>query len=130
MNNLERTIPVVLVVVFGILAILGLLFFPALADLLTSWASFLAAVALILGTLNLFGVHLTRVLRRNGYSALLIVSMLIVFLLAITDQLGITDRGVLFVFSRVQAPLEAAMASLLAFFLLFAAVRMLRRQKN
>jgi hypothetical protein len=89
----------------------------------------LAAVALVLGVLNLFVVHLLRI-RQNRYSLVLLLSMLAVFGLAVTDALGITNHSVTGVFNLVQAPLEAALASLLAFFLLFMGVRLLRRQRN
>jgi hypothetical protein len=130
MNNIERMAPVSLAIFFGLLAVLGLLFIPALANTLTGWASFLAAVALLLGILNLIGVHARRAISRNAYSVLLLLSMLAMFALAITDFIGATDQGVEFIFGRVLAPLEAAMASLLAFFLLFAGIRLLQRQRN
>ncbi|MGD8805706.1 MAG: hypothetical protein PVH65_07630, partial [Chloroflexota bacterium] len=78
----------------------------------------------------LLGVHARRIARGNPYSAALVLSMLLVFALAIGDFFGITDDGVGTVFEVVQAPLEMAMASLLAFFLLFAAFRMLQRQRT
>jgi hypothetical protein len=130
MNNIERIAPVSLAIMFGLLAVLGLLFIPALANTLTGWASFLAAVALLLGILNLIGVHARRAVKRNAYSVLLLLSMLAMFALAISDFIGATDQGVEFIFGRVLAPLEAAMASLLAFFLLFAGIRLLQRQRN
>src|SRR5690606_18651881 len=59
-------------------------------------------------------------------------SMLAVAALAITDSdaVNLTENGVGVVFNMVQAPLEAAVASLLAFFLLFAGFRLLKRQRN
>lgn len=132
MEMYKRTIPVALAIALGLLTLVGLLFVPAVGTVLVSWAAFLAAVALLLGVINLLGVHLRRTARGNLYSAALVLSMLIVFALAITDSdfLGFTDDGVGTVFEVVQAPLEMAMASLLAFFLLFAAFRMLQRQRT
>lgn len=131
---LKRGIPVVIAVFFGVLTLLGLLVpLPEISNRLLSWAGFLAAVALLLGVLNLFAVHATRLLReRNLYSGILILSMLTVAALAITDSatVNLTENGVGTVFNVVQAPLEAAVASLLAFFLLFAGFRLLKRQRN
>jgi len=130
MEMYKRTLPVALAIAFGLLTLLGLLFVPAVGDTLVSWAAFLAAVALILGVINLLGVHGRRLKKGNLYSGVLILSMVLVFALAITDLFGVTEDGVSTVFGIVQAPLEMAMASLLAFFLLFAGFRMLKRQRT
>ena len=130
MKNYRQTLPVVLAIAFGLLTLLGLLFVPTLAATMTGWASFLAAVALLLGVVNLLGVHARRLAGGNAYSGVLIVSMVAVFVLALTDFLGLTERGVNTIFELVQVPLEAAVASLLVFFLLFAGMRLLRRQQN
>jgi len=130
MEMYKRTLPVALAIAFGLLTLLGLLFVPAVGDTLVSWAAFLAAVALILGVINLLGVHGRRLRKGNLYSGVLILSMVLVFALAITDLFGVTEDGVSTVFGIVQAPLEMAMASLLAFFLLFAGFRMLKRQRT
>lgn len=119
-----------LAIAFGLLTLLGVLLIPPLGDLLTAWAVFLAAVALLLGAVNLFGIHIRRLSDGNLYSGVLVVSMLGVLALAVTDSLGLTENGVGTVFDNVQVPLEMAMASLLAFFLLFAAFRLLRRQRS
>ncbi|HSG15241.1 MAG TPA: hypothetical protein VLE70_02815 [Anaerolineae bacterium] len=130
MEIYKRTLPVALAIAFGLLTLAGLMFVPAVGDTLVSWAAFLAAVALILGVINLLGVHSRRLADGNLYSGLLVLSMLAVFGLAIADYFGFTDDAVGDVFRLVQAPLEMAMASLLAFFLLFAGVRMLKRQRS
>ena len=130
MEMYKRTLPVALAIAFGLLTLLGLLFVPAVGNTLVSWAAFLAAVALVLGVINLLGVHSRRLAEGNLYSGVLVLSMLAVFALAISDFFGFTDDGVGGVFETLQAPLEMAMASLLAFFLLFAGVRLLKRQRT
>lgn len=127
---LKRGIPVILAVGVGLFVFVSLLFAPALADLLLDWAGFLAAAALLLGILNLLSVHLRRSAKGNIYSIILVLSVLAVFGLAITDALGQTVQGVQTIFELVQIPLEAALASLLAFFLLFAGVRMMQDRRN
>ena len=130
MKEYRHTLPVALAVAFGFLTLVGLLFAPTIGDSLVSWATFLAAVALVLGIINLLSVHARRASAGNPYSAVLVISALIVFILALTDFLGLTEDGVKASFTLVQAPLEAAVAVLLAFFLLFSGYRLLRRQRS
>jgi hypothetical protein len=130
MNLIRTRLPLALAIAFGGATLLGILLVPGLGISLTAWASFLAAVALLLGVLNLLSVHARRVAEGNLYSGVLVVSMLIVYILAITDWLDLTEGGVRTIFDVVQVPLEAAMASMLAFFLLFSGFRLLQRQRS
>jgi hypothetical protein len=129
---LKRYLPVAVAIAFGLLLLLGLLLpVPALSSLLLNWAGFLAAVALILGVLNLLAVHIGRLYTgRNLYSGVLILSMVAVFGLAIADMLDVTEGAVTTAFNWIQAPLEAALASLMAFFLLLAGFRLFQRRRN
>lgn len=129
MNFVRFRLPVIVALLFGWATLFGLLLFPAAGNRLLEWGAFIAAVALILGVLNLMLVHLRRA-TQSGYSIVLLASMFIVFALAAADGLGLTDGGVNAVFLYILAPLEAAMASLLAFFLLFAGVRLLRQRRS
>jgi hypothetical protein len=128
MSFFKRGLPLTLAILFGLSVLVGMLALPPLADMLLNWAAFVAAAALILGILNLLAVHLGRARGGNGYSVLLVLSMLAMFTLTITDTMGLTDNSVEAVFNQLQAPLEAALASLVAFFLLFAGVRLLQRR--
>jgi hypothetical protein len=130
MNQFKHSLPLVLAYIFGLLAIVGLLFVPALAKTLTGWVGFLAAVALLIGILNLLSVHFRRLLQGNIYSIVLVISLLAIFGLGVTDYIEVTDDAVSTAFRNVQAPLEAALASMLAFFLLFAGVRVLQRRRS
>jgi hypothetical protein len=130
MNILRRGLPTAIAVIAGLLTLAGLLVFPALSTLLLEWAAFLAAAALVAGILNLLGIHLRRTAGGNIYSLVLVLGMLLVFGLAVSDALGLTNNGVSTVFNVVQAPLEAALASLLAFFLLFGGIRLWQRQRS
>lgn len=127
---LKRGIPVTIAVLVGLITLAAILLSSPVVDLLLNWAGFVAAAALILGILNLLSVHVRRTAGGNVYSLVLVLSMLATFALAITDAAGQTQGGVEAVFSVVQAPLEAALASLLAFFLLFAGVRMMRVRRS
>jgi hypothetical protein len=132
MRMIKRTLPLALAVAFGLLTLVGLLLpLPALTTILLDWVGFLAAVALVLGVLNLLAVHTQRTFKNNNlYSAVLIIAILAVFGLAVTDALGITTGGVATAFDWIQVPLETALASLMAFFLLFLGFHMLRRQRG
>ncbi len=129
---IKRGLPVFIAVFIGLLTLVGLVLpLPQLNTLLLSWASFLLSVALLVGVLNLFFVHTQRLLRqRNLYSGILMGSMLAVFGLAVTDMLSITSDGVNTVFNQIQFPLEAALASLMSFFLLMSGFQLLKRQRN
>lgn len=133
----RRGLPLVIATLFGLLTLFSLLFdLPEVSDLILGWAGFLVAVALLLGAINLLGVHVQRMVRQrpaggqNVYSAVLVISMLVVFGLGFADLLGLTDGGANQAFSLIQAPLEAAMASLLALFLLLSGIHLLRRQRT
>jgi hypothetical protein len=122
--------PLIIAVGFGLVTLLGLLFVPEIGSLLTGWAAFIAAAALLFGVLNLLLIHLQRFIKgRNLYSLALILSMMITFAAAYSDSLVGSDF-LNSIFRYILQPLEAALASLLAFFLLFAAARLLQRQQN
>lgn len=128
----KRGIPLFIAVSIGLLMLVGLLVpLPQITEILLGWATFIAAGALLLGVLNLFIVHSRRFFRdQNFYSGVLIVAMLAVLGLAVTDGIGITQGGVDEAFRLVQAPLEMAIASLLAFFLLTAGFLLMKRQRT
>ncbi len=132
----KRGLPLTIAILFGVLTLISLLFsIPEISSLILEWASFLAAIALLLGAINLFSVHAQRMGRQpvdgqNVYSSILVLSMLIVGGLGLTDVLGVTNNSMALVFNWVQAPLEAALASLLAFFLLLSGIRLLQRQRT
>ena len=130
--KLKQGFPLFIAILFGLITLLGLLFENAvISNLILQWTGLLAVAALLLGIVNLYAVHLQRLIKhRNPYSGILVLSLSLVFVLAITDNGGQTSGGVNQLFQWVQAPLEAALASLLAFFLLFAGFQLLRRQRS
>lgn len=133
MRRTNQLLPIAIALFFGWLTLLGLVFNlpPVVTNLTLGWAGLLVAFALVLGVLNLFVVHLNRTFRKgNLYSLVLILSMAAVFTIAVLDRMGITEDGMTYYFDWVQAPLEAALASLLAFFLLFAGFQLMKRQRT
>lgn len=129
--KLKQSIAVFIAIFFGLVTLVALLFnVSGISTVILGWASFLAAVALVLGVLNLLLVHLTRLFKeRNLYSGVLVLGLLAVFGMAILDELNGSDN-VSLMFNWVQAPLEAALASLLVVFLLLAGVQLLKRQRT
>ena len=130
MSFLKQGLPLIVALGFGLSTLLGLLFVPSLAHTLLGWGTLLAVVALLFGVLNLFFVHAGRLFRGNLYSGVLVLSMLAVFVLAVLDGLELTQGAADMAFHWAQAPIEATLAALLAFFLLFAAARLLHRRPN
>jgi len=133
MSRIKQLLPVVIALFFGWLTLLGLVFDlpPVVTNLVLGWAGLLVAFALVLGVLNLFVVHVNRVIKKgNLYSLVLIISMLAVFVVALLDRRGVTEDGLTHYFDWIQAPLEAALASLMAFFLLFAGFQLIKRQRT
>lgn len=134
---LRRGLPLVIAVLFGILTFVSLLFtLPEVSNIILGWAAFLAGMALFLGVVNLLAVHTNRFLRNrpfgggNLYSGVLAISWVVVFGLGIADLFGWTNNGMEQAFQWVQAPLEAALASLLAFFLILSGIRMLQGRRT
>ncbi|MCB8976830.1 MAG: hypothetical protein H6657_05325 [Ardenticatenaceae bacterium] len=129
--KLKQSIAVFTAVFFGLLTLVALLFnVRGLSSVILGWVSFLAAIALILGVLNLLLVHLNRLIKeQNLYSGVLVLGVLGVFAAAVLDGLS-GSNSVDTIFSWIQAPLEAALASLLAVFLLLAGVQLLKRQRT
>ena len=102
----------------------------AIGRSLVAWVSILAAVAFVLGLLNLARVHGSRVLRgRSGwpYSLALLGSLLVTLLLGLAPGAGgASDPALSWIFTYVYQPLSTAIFSLLAFYIATAAYRSLR----
>lgn len=134
---LKKGLPLIIAVLFGALTFVSLLFaLPEISSLILGWASFLAGIALFLGVVNLLAVHTYRFFRnrpfggKNAYSGILALSWVIIFGLGITDLFNVTNGAMNQAFQWVQVPLEAALASLLAIFLLLSGIRMLQERRT
>jgi hypothetical protein len=126
----------------GLVTLIGLLSKrgsdPAtLADFLTQLAAVTAAVAVVIGILNLIGVHFSRIRHTEHgwpYSLLVLLAAVGVVVLRLLDRAEIWSGDLegeeisTRVFEAVQVSLESALAGLLVFFLVFAAYRLMRRQ--
>ncbi|HMM28610.1 MAG TPA: hypothetical protein PKD46_10035 [Aggregatilineaceae bacterium] len=125
----------------GVVMLIGLLSDPGseartLAALIVQLVAVTAAVAVLIGILNLLAVHLgrfTHAERGWPYSALILLVTAGVVVLRILDRAEIwsgdlegeqiSPRA----FEAVQVSIESALAGLLVFFLVFAGYRLMRR---
>lgn len=123
--NLRAPLSTAVAIGFGLLVLLGI-FIPDLADLrnrILTWAMLLAAMALLLGLLNLFQVHYQRIRakEKSVYSLVLIVAMVVTF--ALTLLQGSDSESAEWVFNYIVVPIETSLMAVLAISLTLAAAR-------
>jgi hypothetical protein len=130
-----RVITVFIAIISGLAVLAGYFlqgFFPVLADvqtILLNCAIILTGVAALVGIFNLFSVHADKVRRgeKGGiYSALLVISLVVTFLLGII--LRPEHRAMKAVMNGIIIPIEAALMGILTISLIYAAIRLLRRR--
>lgn len=128
---MKRILPTAIAVAVGLVTLAGYFIdrgdLKALQLLMLNWATTLAAVALIVGIVNLLRVHFARVGASNVnsfYSLLLLLAFFAV--LGVSLWLGPAGVPARWVFRYVIAPVEAAVGALLFFFLVFAGYRLMR----
>lgn len=122
-------------IAFGLLVLIGY-FVPTgmlleIRLVLVQWAVILAAVAILVGVLNLLDVHWQKLRRRNKgsvYSILLIVSLFASAVLGIF--VGTESPTLRFFLEAIIIPAEASLMALLAVTLVYASVRLLRRRAD
>ena len=135
---MKQRIPTAVAVVIGLITLLGYFlfsFFPGFRVhlVLIRWATILAAVAFLVGIVNLLAVHTRRIAVRERnwpYSIFLIIAALLMMGAAAVEGQGPGGATVSWLFRYVLSPLEAAGASLLVFFLAAAAFRVMRRRPS
>ena len=119
----------------GLIVLLGY-FYPLelllqLRGTLTDWAIIIAAMAVLVGILNLMFVQLEKIRSRqkNGiYGLLLILSLLITFGLGLV--FGPENQYVRLAVDAVIVPVEASLMAILAITLVYASIRLLRRRAD
>jgi hypothetical protein len=137
MSVLKRILPAAVAAGVGV-AVLAAAFTsqPLLVELgayLVGTTVIIAAFALFLGLANVLRVHGRRIAQRQPgsfYSAALIVVLLLVLAFGLPTfrwgPSGPSQPAVRWIFENVQAPVQASISALLAFFVLRAAYRLLR----
>ncbi|MCW5874891.1 MAG: hypothetical protein KIS88_09640 [Anaerolineales bacterium] len=123
--NLRAPFSTAVAIGFGLLVLLGI-FIPDLADLrnrILNWAMLLAAMALLLGLLNLFQVHYQRIRanERSVYSIVLILAMVVTFIVTLLQ--GSDSAAAEWIFNYLVVPIETSLMAVLAISLTLAAAR-------
>jgi hypothetical protein len=122
-------------VVSGVV-ILFFYFFPSgrggeFRILLFQWATTLAAVALLVGVINLLSVHAKKTEgggAQAAYSGILILSLIITFVVVLVW--GPNGEAGSWIFNYIQIPVESSLMAFLAISLVYASIRLLRRRMN
>lgn len=124
-TGMRAPVSTAVAIAVGFLVLISLLI-PGLEDLrnqILNWAILLAALALLLGLVNLFQVHFHKVRERERpiYSFILLLAMLITF--GVTLWQG--SQGALpnWIFNYLQVPIETSLMAVLAVSLTIAAAR-------
>jgi hypothetical protein len=127
--------PLLAIIAFasGIVVLLGyFLELPWLQDLrsmLVDWAVILAALALLIGVLNLARVHWSRVKtsqKGSVHSLVLIVSLLATLVIVFVFG-GPTAPWSMWIYNNILIPVETSLLALLAVILIYAFARMFHR---
>ncbi len=114
----------------------------SLTQITLDWAALIAALALVIGLVNVTGNHIGRVVRRSAdwkYSLVLLAAMVVVIFAgtlfplqnadgSLTVPSSLIEQPVRLVFSAVYTPLASSLLALLTFFSLSAALRAVRRR--
>ena len=141
-HRLLDLLSTVIVMSMGLVTLIGLLSKQGSAPSeLTAFTlqlvTVVAAIAILIGLLNLIAVHLGRFVRSEygwPYSLIALIAALIVGILRILDRAEVWSGDLegeqisVRVFEAVQVSLESALAAMLLFFLVYAAYRLMRRQ--
>lgn len=119
----------------GIVVLLGyFLQYDLLVNLRTvlmGWATILAAVALLVGVVNLFSVHWRKSLgdQSGRWNSIVLIAAFVITLV-IASLAGPTDPFSLWIFNYVQIPIEGSLMGILTVVLIYAGMRLLRRKPN
>ena len=136
MKSPTSIIITVVAIAVGVVVLLGYFLsigpLPALRTIFVGWAVILAALATLVGVVNLLSVHINRINNgESGYGYSLI--LLTFFLLTLVLGLARYFIGVDFLpqaVSAVQVPVEASLMAILTVVLALAAIRLLRRRRT
>ena len=129
---MKRRFPTAIAIAIGLIVLLSR-FFPnvtlnALGYFFIDSAIIVAAFAIILGFFNIMIVHFKKIGNRQRdwpYSIILLIAMWIVLIFGLLDG-GAASPTVRWIFQYIQFPIQATIASLLAFFVASAAYRAFR----
>lgn len=116
-----------LIVLCGYFLDMGVL--VILRRIFLQWALILMAVAMVVGVINLFQVHMRRVFngeKGGTYSLVLVLSMAVT--ISVAGFWGPTSSIALWIFNNIQVPIESSLMAVLAVILAYASARLLYRR--
>ncbi len=132
---MKRPLATAIAIAIGLIVLLGYFIpLPILTSVrieLVQWAIILAGVAVLVGVINLFSVHLKKIRQKEKgavYSLFLIAALLLTFILGII--LGPDHSTMQLIFESVVIPVEASLMAMLAMTLIYASIRLLRRRSD
>lgn len=132
---MKISISVAIAIAFGGIVLLGYFVDVALlrtiSEIFLQYAAILAAVALLLGLVNLFTVHWRKVTRGekgNLYSVIVLISFGITTL--VVAFFGPTADWSMWIFNNIQIPIETSLMALLVVILIFASIRLVRKRMS
>jgi hypothetical protein len=137
-------LPTVISIAFGVLVLAGYLFgykadgtlsfLGELQLLILNIAVILTGFAVLIGIGNLLLVHIQKIRNKQkgvGYSALLIVSLVVTFVLGLVGHYNPTAASLYSgAFKFIQLPIETSLMAILVVSLTYASIRLLRRHLN
>lgn len=131
--SLKVTLYTAIAILAGLIVLVGYFidtgFITDLRLQLVNWAILMAAIAVIVGVINLLRVHWNRLkTRQNGWFYSLVMVVCLIGTLIIVAYFGPASKPSMFLFNYVLSPLEMSLMGLLAVVLLMAGVTLLRKR--
>jgi len=131
--KLGSPLSVSIVIAVGLIVLLGYFLdielLTNLRKIFLQWGVILAAIALYVGVINLINVHWRKIVTKQkgaAYSFILLLSL--VFTLILVGYYGPTSAWSLWIFNYVQVPIEGSLMAVLAVALVYACVRLFKRE--
>lgn len=129
--NIKAPLSTIIAIASGVIVLASYFrLLPAwISEMLLSAAVLLAGVAFLIGVVNLFSVHLSKITSGSStalYSAVLLIAMVITLL--VTLVMGPSAPLPMWLFTYVQIPVETSIMAVLTFSLTFAALRLVIRR--
>jgi len=130
-----RVLATVLAIASGVIVLLGY-FYPVESLLglrlqLTNWAMVIAAMAVLVGIVNLVSVQMEKIRTRQkgaAYGGILVLSLIVTFGFGLV--FGPDDVFMRAVVNAVIVPIEASLMAILAVTLIYASIRLFRRRMD
>ena len=138
-SRLLRVLATAVAIGFGLFTVVGLLLggesrqilnIGSITDFLLQITMITIAVTILIGILNLFSVHLRRIVQRAGgwvYSIVMLASAAAVIVLRVLGS-STADNANRVLLETVQVSVESALAGLVVFALVYGAYRLMRRR--